>query len=158
MKHRIAVAAAVAAIIVSAAPALALAPPGTLEYEPSNLEGHEVVIQILAAKSSNPHQVHFACFALGSDLARTSRAASAPPLYVVLAPGTRRRLPARTAHCATTTSFRPFPDARATGAQTGRGSSTGQPDAAPTLIAYSLGRDLASSSRRCASSASSSAI
>jgi hypothetical protein len=87
MKHRIAVAAAVAAIIISASPALALAPSGTLEYEPSYFEGHQVVIQIPAAKSSNPHQAHFACFALGPDLARTSRAASAPPLYVILAPG-----------------------------------------------------------------------
>lgn len=86
-KPRIAVAVAVTALIVSAAPAQALAPPGTLEYEPSYFEGQEVVIQIPSAKSSNPHQAHFACFALGPDLARSSRAASAPPLYVILAPG-----------------------------------------------------------------------
>lgn len=68
-------------------PALALAPPGTLEYEPSYFEGSPVVIQIPSATSDNPNQAHFACFALGPDLARSARAASAPPLYVVLAPG-----------------------------------------------------------------------
>jgi hypothetical protein len=87
LKHRIAVAVALTAFIGYAAPVLALAPPGTLEYEPSYFEGDQVVIQIPAAKSSNPHQAHFACFALGPDLARSSRAASAPPLYVILAPG-----------------------------------------------------------------------
>ncbi len=86
-KPRIASAVAVTALLVFVAPALALAPPGTLEYEPSYFDGNEVVIQIPSAKSHNPHQAHFACFALGPDLARSSRAASAPILYVILAPG-----------------------------------------------------------------------
>jgi hypothetical protein len=80
-------AAALATLLVTVGPALALAPSGILEYEPSYFEGSQVVIQIPGATSENPNQAHFACFALGPDLARTARAASAPPLYVVLAPG-----------------------------------------------------------------------
>jgi hypothetical protein len=87
MHSRLAFAAALTALVLVAAPALALAPPGTLEYEPSYFDGRQVVIQIPGATSQNPNQAHFACFALGPDLARSSRAASAPPLYVVLAPG-----------------------------------------------------------------------
>jgi hypothetical protein len=83
---RLAFSAALTVLLV-AAPALALAPAGTLEYEPSYFEGGQVVIQIPGAKSQNANQAHFANFALGPDLARSSRAASAPPLYVVLAPG-----------------------------------------------------------------------
>jgi hypothetical protein len=80
-------AAALTTLLISVGPALALAPAGILEYEPSYFEGSQVVIQIPGAKSENPNQAHFACFALGPDLARARRAASAPPLYVVLAPG-----------------------------------------------------------------------
>jgi hypothetical protein len=65
----------------------ALAPPGVLEYEPSYYEGNSVTLQIPSATSSNPNQAHFACFALGPDLSRASRSASAPTLYVILAPG-----------------------------------------------------------------------
>ena len=65
----------------------ALAPPGTLEYEPSYYEGTRVVIQIPSATSENRTQAHFACFALGPDLSTASRAASAPALYVILALG-----------------------------------------------------------------------
>jgi hypothetical protein len=87
LKLRLAFPAALTALFLAGTPALALAPPGTLEYEPSYFEGSPVVIQIPAATSHNPNQAQFACFALGPDLARTARAASAPPLYVVLAPG-----------------------------------------------------------------------
>jgi hypothetical protein len=84
---RRALAAALTTLLITVGPALALAPSGILEYEPSYFEGSQVVIQIPGAKSENPNQAHFACFALGPDLARSTRAASAPPLYVVLAPG-----------------------------------------------------------------------
>jgi hypothetical protein len=63
-----------------------LAPPGTLEYEPSYYGGRQVVIQLPAATSADPNQAHFACFALGPDLSTATRAASPPPLYVILAP------------------------------------------------------------------------
>lgn len=87
LQLRLAFPAALTALLLAGTPALALAPAGTLEYEPSYFEGGQVVIQIAGATSQNPNQAHFACFALGPDLARSSRAASAPPLYVVLAPG-----------------------------------------------------------------------
>src|SRR5262245_13981188 len=76
-----------ASLIGGGSSAAALAPPGTLEYEPSYHEGATVVLQIPAATSANPNQAHFACFALGPDLSRASRAASGPVLYVILAPG-----------------------------------------------------------------------
>ena len=75
------------ALFLGGGSAAALAPPGVLEYEPSYYEGRTVVIQIPSATSANPTQAHFACFALGPDLSRTSRSASAPALYVILAPG-----------------------------------------------------------------------
>lgn len=67
--------------------ATALAPPGTLEYEPSYYEGQTVVLQIPSATSVNPNQAHFACFALGPDLSSADRDAPAPTLYVILTPG-----------------------------------------------------------------------
>ena len=78
---------ATVALLVGGGSAGALAPPGTLEYEPSYYEGTRVVIQIPSATSENRTQAHFACFALGPDLSTASRAASAPALYVILAPG-----------------------------------------------------------------------
>lgn len=74
-------------LLLSGGPANALAPPGTLEYEPSYYEGQTVVLQIPAATSANPTQAHFACFALGPDLSTANRDAPAPTLYVILAPG-----------------------------------------------------------------------
>lgn len=79
--------AAIAVLLIGGGSAAALAPPGTLEYEPSYYEGSTVVIQIASATSANPNQAHFACFALGPDLSAAGRSASAPPLYVILAPG-----------------------------------------------------------------------
>lgn len=76
-----------AALLLTPGPATALAPPGTLEYEPSYYEGQAVVLQIPSATSADPNQAHFACFALGPDLSTAHRGAPAPPLYVVLAPG-----------------------------------------------------------------------
>lgn len=75
------------ALLLSGGSAAALAPPGVLEYEPSYYKGQTVVIQIPSAKSANPNQAHFACFALGPDLSTANRSAQAPALYVVLAPG-----------------------------------------------------------------------
>jgi hypothetical protein len=62
-------------------------PAWVLEYEPSYHEGKTVILQIPSATSTNPNQAHFACFALGPDLSKASRSASAPTLYVILAPG-----------------------------------------------------------------------
>jgi hypothetical protein len=76
-----------ALLALSGGPATALAPPGTLEYEPSYYEGQTVVLQIPSATSANPNQAHFACFALGPDLSTANRDAQAPTLYVILAPG-----------------------------------------------------------------------
>src|SRR5215510_5134893 len=75
------------ALLLGGGSAAALAPPGVLEYEPSYYEGRTVVLQIPSATSANPNQAHFACFALGPDLAGARRAAPAPNLYVILAPG-----------------------------------------------------------------------
>jgi hypothetical protein len=74
-------------LLLGGGSAAALAPPGVLEYEPSYYEGKTVVLQIPSATSANPNQAHFACFALGPDLSNASRSASAPTLYVILAPG-----------------------------------------------------------------------
>ena len=78
---------ATAFLLLSGGPATALAPPGTLEYEPSYYEGQTVVLQIPSATSADPNQAHFACFALGPDLSTADRDAPAPTLYVILAPG-----------------------------------------------------------------------
>ncbi len=74
-------------LLLGGGTATALAPPGTLEYEPSYYEGQTVVLQIPSATSANPNQAHFACFALGPDLSTAGRDAPAPTLYVILAPG-----------------------------------------------------------------------
>ncbi|MEV0291514.1 MULTISPECIES: hypothetical protein [unclassified Kribbella] len=78
---------AVACLLLTGPSASALAPPGTLEYEPSYYEGETVVLQIPSATTANPNQAHFACFALGPDLSTAKRSAPAPRLYVILAPG-----------------------------------------------------------------------
>jgi len=87
LRPRLALLSATVALLVGGGSAAALAPPGTLEYEPSYFEGTTVVLQIPSATSNNPNQAHFACFALGPDLSRARPAASAPALYVILAPG-----------------------------------------------------------------------
>jgi hypothetical protein len=74
-------------LLMGGGSAAALTPPGVLEYEPSYHEGKTVILQIPSATSRNPNQAHFACFALGPDLSKASRSASAPTLYVILAPG-----------------------------------------------------------------------
>lgn len=74
-------------LLLSGGPSTALAPPGTLEYEPSYYQGQTVVLQIPSATSADPNQAHFACFALGPDLSKADRDAPAPTLYVILARG-----------------------------------------------------------------------
>lgn len=84
---RFALAAAAAAVVTGAVPAAAQPPLGQLAVETAYFEGQTVHFLQPSVTSSNPNQGEFACFRLGPDLSGGNRAAAAPPLYVILAPG-----------------------------------------------------------------------
>jgi hypothetical protein len=77
----------VLALAAGAMPVAAQPPTSQLSVETGYYEGRTVTFLRPAATSSDPNQGEFACFALGPDLSGGNRAAPAPPLYVVIAPG-----------------------------------------------------------------------
>jgi hypothetical protein len=76
-----------AALVTGAVPVAAQPPVGQLSVETGYYEGHTVTFLQPSVTSSNPNQGQFACFQLGPDLSGGNRAATAPPLYVIIAPG-----------------------------------------------------------------------
>lgn len=74
-------------LVAGAVPVAAQPPAGQLGVETGYYDGHTVTFLQPSATSSNPNQGQFFCFPLGPDLSGGNRAAAAPTLYVILAPG-----------------------------------------------------------------------
>ena len=81
--------AAVSALVLVAAPALALAADGNgPEVFPAYYEGTtRFVMMGPSGNSENPNQAPSACFGLGPDFSQTSRSASVPLFYTLFVPG-----------------------------------------------------------------------
>lgn len=80
--HRLARSAAIGAVATILVSATALAGPPRVEDAYYN--GQTVQFLQPAVFSSDPNSAIFACFRLGPNLAKTSRSAVAPTLYVIL--------------------------------------------------------------------------
>ena len=78
---------AVAGVAAGAVPVEAQRPDGLLRVEQAYFNGAIVTFLQPSVTSSKPNQGQFACFELGPDFSEGNRAAAAPPLYIILAPG-----------------------------------------------------------------------